>query len=116
MSKVYFTRPEVRNFINTVGIDLLDEAFTFEALQMGMSIELEHGKAAGMLNITNDDPLLTGAIALVHLREYPDYYERLGQMEKNAFNYWRDRKTGDIKKKYKDLNSRGLIKLKALKE
>jgi Protein of unknown function (DUF5661) len=32
-------------------------------------------------DITGDDPLLTGRIALAHLRELPDYYTRLARME-----------------------------------
>jgi hypothetical protein len=34
--------------------------------------------------VTDDDPVLTGKIALAHLREFPDYYERLAVMERNA--------------------------------
>lgn len=34
--------------------------------------------------MTGDDPLVTGKIALAHLREFPDYYTRLGRMEEEA--------------------------------
>jgi hypothetical protein len=34
--------------------------------------------------VTDDDPVLTGKIALAHLREFPDYYERLAVMESKA--------------------------------
>ena len=33
-------------------------------------------------NVTNDDLVLTGKIALAHLLELPDYYTRLMRMEK----------------------------------
>lgn len=58
-----------------------------------MMIELEHGKRyGGVTNVTNDNLLLTGKIALAHLLEYPDYYKRLYKMEKQAEKYWSDKK------------------------
>ncbi len=41
---------------------------------MGVNVELEHGSRDPETNVTNNDPILTGKIALAHLREYPDYY------------------------------------------
>jgi len=55
---------------------------------MGMDVELEHGKIDELTNVTNDDPLLTGKIALAHLNEFPDYYDRLETMENEAEIYW----------------------------
>jgi hypothetical protein len=46
-----------------------------------MDVELEHGRRDPQTNVTNDDPLTTGKIALAHLRELPDYYTRLAAME-----------------------------------
>jgi hypothetical protein len=34
--------------------------------------------------VTNDDPVTTAKIALAHLKELPDYYERLAVMEGEA--------------------------------
>jgi len=31
-----------------------------------------------------DDPVVTGKIALAHLKEFPDYYTRLERMEEQA--------------------------------
>jgi hypothetical protein len=31
--------------------------------------------------VTHGDPILTGKIALAHMKEFPDYYERLEQSE-----------------------------------
>jgi hypothetical protein len=39
--------------------------------------------------VTDDDEILTGKIALAHLNEFPDYYERLEKMEKEAEEYWK---------------------------
>jgi hypothetical protein len=49
---------------------------------------LEHGKVDAETNVTNDDPVLTGKIALAHLNEFPDYYDRLYEMEEEAEEYW----------------------------
>ncbi|WP_313119184.1 DUF5661 family protein [Proteiniclasticum ruminis] len=51
-------------------------------------MELEHGRADDLTNVTNDDPLTTAKIALAHLNEFPDYYTRLMKMEKEAEAYW----------------------------
>jgi uncharacterized Fe-S cluster-containing radical SAM superfamily enzyme len=55
---------------------------------MGMDVELEHGLRDPATNVTNDDPLTTGKIALAHLIEFPDYYTRLAKMEKEAEDFW----------------------------
>jgi len=34
--------------------------------------------------VTGDDPILTGRIALAHMNGFPDYYERLERMEREA--------------------------------
>lgn len=48
---------------------------------MGMDIELEHGTVDPTTNVTDDDPVMTGKIALAHLNEISDYYDRLEEME-----------------------------------
>jgi hypothetical protein len=49
-----------------------------------MEVELEHGSHDPQTNVTNDDPLMTGKIAWAHLKEMPDYYDRLDAMEAEA--------------------------------
>ena len=66
--------------------------FDVEQFKIGMDIELEHGKVNELTNVTNNDPLLTGKIALAHLNEIPDYYDRLEKMEKDAEKYWDNQK------------------------
>jgi hypothetical protein len=44
--------------------------------------------------------MTTGKIALAHLREFPDYYQRLDKLESAAEKYWENRprqKGGEIK-------------------
>jgi hypothetical protein len=39
---------------------------------MGMDVELEHGARDPETNVTDDDALTTGKIALAHLPEFPE--------------------------------------------
>jgi hypothetical protein len=49
-----------------------------------MNVELEHGTRFPDLDVSGDDPVITPKIALAHLREFPDYYERLEVMEREG--------------------------------
>ncbi|MFT5530776.1 MAG: hypothetical protein ACI91O_000789 [Candidatus Poriferisodalaceae bacterium] len=49
-----------------------------------MVVELQHGTGDPETNVTNDDLIATGKIALAHLNEIPGYYTRLGVMEAEA--------------------------------
>ncbi|OGG34746.1 hypothetical protein A2363_03245 [Candidatus Gottesmanbacteria bacterium RIFOXYB1_FULL_47_11] len=60
------------------------DKFDINQFTMGMNVELEHGSVNPLTNVTNDDLLLTGKIALAHLNEFSDYYTRLLKMEKEA--------------------------------
>ncbi len=42
----------------------------------GINIELEHGKINPLTNVTNDDLIITAKIALAHLNEFPNYYNK----------------------------------------
>ena len=53
----------------------------------GMEVELEHGSRDSLTNVTSDDLLITGKIALAHLNEFPDYYDRLEKWKK-AEEFW----------------------------
>jgi len=62
--------------------------FDVEQFRMGMDVELEHGTIDKNTNVTNDNPLTTGKIALAHLNEFSDYYDRLEKMEVEAEKFW----------------------------
>ena len=64
------------------------DKFDVNQFMRGMNVELEHGLENSVTNVTNDDPLLTGKIALAHLNEFPDYYDRLEKMEQEAKEFW----------------------------
>lgn len=71
-----------------LGIDFSQSKFDLDEFWMGVNIELEHGKISSQTNVTGDDPIITGKIALAHLNEFPDYYKRLKVLEEEAKAYW----------------------------
>lgn len=84
--KKSFTTEEAKKIGEQLGIDW--SKFDVEQFRMGMDVELEHGLRDSHTNVTNDDPLMTGKIALAHLNEFSDYYTRLEEMEKEGEEYW----------------------------
>ncbi len=52
------------------------DKFTIEDLLEGLNVELEHGKINPLTNITNNSLILTAKIALAHLSEFPNYYNK----------------------------------------
>jgi uncharacterized protein DUF5661 len=79
-----FTTDEAQGIGEQIGIDWKNAPFDVEQFRMGMDVELEHGLGSPVTNVTNDDPLVTGKIALAHLNEFSDYYTRLDRMESEA--------------------------------
>ncbi len=88
MAKKNFSLEEAKEVGEELGLDW--SLFNVEQLRMGMDVELEHGTRISHTNITNDNPVMTGKIALAHLNEFPDYYTRLDKLEKEAEKYWKD--------------------------
>jgi len=79
-----FTAEQARSVGEQIGIDWDSAPFDVEQFRMGMDVELEHGLSDLATNVTDDDPVFTGKIALAHLNEFPDYYTRLEKMEEEA--------------------------------
>lgn len=92
MGKKRFTSVQAKEIGEKLGITW--DKFDIEQFRVGMDVELEHGLIDSETNVTNDDPLITGKIALAHLNEFPDYYTRLAKMEKEADDFWDDKKKG----------------------
>jgi len=84
MAKTSFTPDEARNIGEQIGIDWATAPFNVEQFRMGLDVELEHGLQDSATNVTGDDSVVTGKIALAHLNEFPDYYTRLDRMEAEA--------------------------------
>lgn len=89
-AKKQFSLEEARQIGEMLGIDW--KTFDVEQYLMGINVELEHGTRDPQTNVTNDDALTTGKIALAHLKEFPDYYTRLAQLEKEADAFWAGKK------------------------
>lgn len=82
LTEKHFTRDDAKRIGESLGIDWTK--FDMEQFRMGLDVELEHGSHNLSTNVTNDDEITTGKIALAHLNEFPDYYTRLQKMESQA--------------------------------
>ncbi len=88
-SKSVFTSEEAKEVGESIGIDW--SKFDVDQFRRGMDVELEHGIIDLNTNVTNNDPVTTGKIALAHLNEFPDYYDRLYAMEEEAEKHWKNK-------------------------
>ena len=70
-----FSLEQANEVASQLGIDFSTKEYTLEEFAFGMNVELEHGTVDPATNVTNDDPLITGKIALAHLNEVPLYYD-----------------------------------------
>ena len=52
------------------------DKFSLEDFLVGINIELEHGCISAITNVTNDNLEVTAKIALAHLNEFPNYYNK----------------------------------------
>lgn len=91
-AKQVFSLEEARRIGDELGIDW--SQFDVEQFRMGLDVELEHGLHDILTNVSDDDPLVTGKIALAHLNEFPDYYTRLAKMEADAEAFWEGKSEG----------------------
>jgi hypothetical protein len=85
-AKRVFTAEEARRIGDQIGVDW--DKYLLEEFRMGLAVELEHGVHDLQTNVTGDDEIITGKIALAHLKEIRDYYSRLAIMEQEADAYW----------------------------
>jgi hypothetical protein len=86
LTKKQFTAEEAKSVGEKLGIKW--DRFDVDQFRRGMDVELEHGTRDPSTNVTNDDPTMTGKIALAHLNEFADYYDRLEEMEEEAEEFW----------------------------
>jgi hypothetical protein len=87
-SRKTFSADEARAIGTRIGVDWATAPFDVEQFRRGLEVELEHGLLAAITNVSDDDPHVTGKIALAHLNEFPDYYTRLERMEEEARRDW----------------------------
>ena len=82
-----FTRDEARAVATELGIDFEALGCDVEQFRMGLDVELEHGPRDPETNVSGNDSIITGKIALAHLKEFPDYYTRLAVLEREAADH-----------------------------
>ena len=90
MSKKQFTPGQAKTIGEQLGIRW--DNFDVAQFRAGLGVELEHGTVNPTTDVSHDDPLMTGKIALAHLTEFPDYYTRLAKMEAEAKSFWDSKK------------------------
>jgi hypothetical protein len=91
VSKKQFTPDQAKTIGEQLGIRW--DNFDVAQFHAGLGVELEHGTVNPTTDVSQDDPLMTGRIALAHLTEFPDYYTRLAKMETEAKKFWDSKKT-----------------------
>ncbi len=74
-----FTPEEAKQIGDSIGIDWAQ--VDAEQFRMGLAVELEHGASDPQTDVTHDDLQTTGKIAWAHLKELPDYYTKLKEVE-----------------------------------
>ena len=69
-----FSDNEILSVANYLNIDF--SKFPFEDFKRGINIELAHGIENTGTNVTDNDLIKTAKIALAHLNELPNYYNK----------------------------------------
>lgn len=69
---------------DAIGVDW--ESVPLDQFLAGLQVELEHGARDAQTDVTHDDLIQTGKIALAHLKERPDYYSMLKKVEGARFS------------------------------
>ena len=69
-----FKLKDILEVANELNIDFTK--FSLSDFITGINVELEHGLVNPQTNVSNDNLLITAKIALAHLNEYPDYYNK----------------------------------------
>lgn len=69
-----FKIKEILKVAQQLNIDF--SKFSLNDFATGINIELEHGLINPKTNVTNNDLITTAKIALAHLNEFPNYYNK----------------------------------------
>ena len=84
LTKASFTIEQAEEIGDRLKVDW--KKIDLDQFRRGLDVVLEHGKKYPSTNVTDDKSMLTGKIALAHLNELPDYYDRLEILESE--NFW----------------------------
>ena len=69
-----FNEEDINNIIKKLNIKF--DKFTKDDFITGINIELEHGTINKVTNVTDNDLEKTSKIALAHLNEFPNHYNK----------------------------------------
>ena len=69
-----FSIKDILEVANILNINF--SKFSLSDFITGINIELEHGLINPETNVTNNNLLTTAKIALAHLNEFPNYYNK----------------------------------------
>ena len=69
-----FSLKDILEVARTLNINF--SKFSLSDFITGINIELEHGLIDPITNVTNNNLLTTAKIALAHLNEFPNYYNK----------------------------------------
>lgn len=69
-----FKIPDALYAASVLGVTF--DKYTVEEFLDGINIELEHGTVDPSTNVTNDNLIVTAKIALAHLNEHYNYYNK----------------------------------------
>jgi hypothetical protein len=87
VTKRSFTSEEARAVATELRIDFEALGCDLGQFRMGVGVELEHGPRDPETDVSGNDPIATGKIALAHLTEFPDCYTRLAVLEREAADH-----------------------------
>ena len=69
-----FTNQEILDIAKILDVNF--DKFSFDDFKRGIIVELEHGLLNIKTNVTNNNLEKTAKIALAHLNEFPNYYNK----------------------------------------
>lgn len=69
-----YSEKDIKNIANKLNVDF--SKFSLDDFITGINIELEHGLVSPDTNVTNNDLEMTAKIALAHLNEFSNYYNK----------------------------------------
>ena len=74
--KPQITIEDARRVGDEIGVDW--SRLDLEQFRSGMAVEFEHGSRDPQTDVTGDDPIVTGKIALAHLKGVPGLLRAAG--------------------------------------
>jgi hypothetical protein len=83
---VKVTKAETLKLAKKYKINL--DVISLDTFQYGINTELEEHNKKGKFNVVKGSKDTAAKIAIGHLLEYSDYYNRLEKMELSAEKYW----------------------------